>query len=242
VQAIRSRREHGGWNCERAARGLFDPRPAIGTREARMCNDFGNRVSYRSYVEEFSHLRLPLVFPAPDMAPNLEPREEIWPTEMAPVIRPMEGGVGLVQLPWGLVPSRPKARAVINMRSEGRSFARGRCLVPASNYFEFTGTKSPKTRWRFTKSGEDWFCFAGLLGRGADADGGEGFTLLTTSAGADVAPYHSRQPVVLERGDWAAWLDGTRPCSDLLRPSPVGSLQVIECPRTEKNDPASLFG
>jgi putative SOS response-associated peptidase YedK len=30
--------------------------------------------------------------------------------------------------------------------------------------------------------------------------------------------------VVLERGDWAAWLDGTRPYSDLLRALPEGSL------------------
>jgi putative SOS response-associated peptidase YedK len=161
---------------------------------------------------------------------------------MAPVIRPAEGGVGLVQLPWGLAPSRPKARAVINMRSEGRSFERGRCLVPASHYFEFTGTKSPKIRWRFTKSGEGWFCFAGLLGPGAGAEGAEAFTLWTTSAGADVRPYHSRQPVVLERDDWVAWLNGTRPSSDPLRPSPAGSLEVTECPRAEKNDAAPLFG
>ncbi len=40
-----------------------------------MCNDFGNRISYRAYVEEFSHLKLPLLFPGADSAPNMEPRE-----------------------------------------------------------------------------------------------------------------------------------------------------------------------
>ncbi|MEO9190015.1 MAG: SOS response-associated peptidase [Acetobacteraceae bacterium] len=189
-----------------------------------MCNDYGNRVPYRDYVEAFSHLRLPLVFPKADAAPNLEPRDEIWPTERAPVIRPATGGVELVQLPWGLAPGNPKARAVINMRSEGRSFTRGRCLVPASHYFEFTGTKSPKTRWRFTRTGEEWFCFAGLIGRGA---AGEAFTLLTTDAGPDVKPIHSRQPVVLDRDAWAVWLDGG---AGLLRPS-SGSLEVVESPR-----------
>ncbi|MEO9213806.1 MAG: SOS response-associated peptidase family protein, partial [Caulobacteraceae bacterium] len=122
-----------------------------------MCNDYGNRIPYRDYAEAFSQLKIPLVFPKPDAAPNLEPRDEIWPTELAPVIRPVTGGVELVQLPWGLAPSNPKGRAVINMRSEGRSFARGRCLVPASHYYEFTGTKSPKTRWRFARMDEDWF-------------------------------------------------------------------------------------
>ena len=200
------------------------PRHGIGY-DAAMCNDYGNRTPYRDYAEAFSQLKIPLVFPRPDAAPNLEPRDEIWPTERAPVIRSTTGGVELVQLPWGLAPSNPKARVVINMRSEGRGFARGRCLVPASHYYEFTGTKSPKTRWRFTRAGADWFCFAGLLGRGKD---GESFTLLTVDAGPDVVPIHNRQPVVLDREAWAAWLDGA---AGLLGPSPAGSLVVAQSPR-----------
>ncbi len=34
-----------------------------------MCNDFGNRVPYDAYVEEFADLRIPLVFP-PDQEPE----------------------------------------------------------------------------------------------------------------------------------------------------------------------------
>ncbi len=194
-----------------------------------MCNDFGNRVPYSAYVEEFSHLRLPLVAPAAGATPNLEPRDEIWPTDTAPLIRPAAGGVALVQARWGLAPGRPKGRAVINMRAEGRSFARGRCLVPASHYFEFSGTKSPKTRWRFTRAGEAWFCFAALLGRGeADA---EAFTLLTVDAGPDTRPYHDREPVILDRADWAGWLDGSRAAETVLRPARAGTLLVAESPR-----------
>jgi putative SOS response-associated peptidase YedK len=197
-----------------------------------MCNDYGNRVSYRAYVEEFSQTRLPLVSPKPEFAPNLEPRDEIWPTDKAPVIRRTDGGVELAQLPWGLSPGRPKARAVINMRSEGRAFTRGRCLVPASHYYEFTGTTSPKTRWRFTRIGEDWFCFAGLIGRADSAEGPvDGFTLLTCDAGPDVAPIHNRQPVILERARWADWLEENASASELLRPSPAGTLAVMQAPR-----------
>ena len=194
-----------------------------------MCNDYGNRIAYQAYVEAFAHLRIPLVFPPPEAAPNLEPRDEIWPTDTAPVIRAAEGGTALLQLPWGLAPGRPGGRAVINLRSEGRSFARGRCLVPASHYYEFTGTRSPKTRWRFTRTGNDWFCFAGLIGRGpGDADA---FALLTVDGGPDVAPYHDRQPVVLERGVWSGWLDGSASAPSLLLPSAAGTLEVIEAPR-----------
>jgi putative SOS response-associated peptidase YedK len=103
-----------------------------------------------------------------------------------------------------------------------RRFPKGRCLIPASHFFEFTGTKSPKSKWKFTKAGEDWFCFAGLW-RPMPDGAGDAFTLLTTEPGPDVAPIHNRQMVVLDRSDWLAWLDLTRPESELLRPLPAGS-------------------
>jgi putative SOS response-associated peptidase YedK len=175
-----------------------------------LCNDFGNRVPYRSYVEELTRLDLRLLSPGPEAAPNLEPRDEIWPTDPAPVIRAVAGGVELLEIQWGLVPSRPEAPVVINMRSEGRSFTRGRCLVPASHYYEFTGKRSPKTRWRFARTGEAWFCFAGLLGRGRTKEGEEvdAFALLTAEAGPDAAPYHDRQPIILDRDPRARGLGG----------------------------------
>ena len=102
-----------------------------------MCNDFGNNVPYSAYLEAFSQIRAPVVFPT--AAPNLEPRDDIWPTEIAPVFRRREEGVELVQLRWGFPPARPKGAPVINFRSEGRRFPKGRCLIPASHFFEFTG-------------------------------------------------------------------------------------------------------
>jgi putative SOS response-associated peptidase YedK len=55
---------------------------------------------------------------------------------------------------------------------------------------------------------------------------GDAFTLLTTGPGPDVAPIHDRQMVVLNRSEWLAWLELTRPESELLRPPPAGSLTV----------------
>jgi putative SOS response-associated peptidase YedK len=43
---------------------------------------------------------------------------------------------------------------------------------------------------KFTQTGEDWFCFAGLWL--PISDGGEAFTLLTTTPGPDDAPIHDR--------------------------------------------------
>jgi putative SOS response-associated peptidase YedK len=53
---------------------------------------------------------------------------------------------------------------------------------------------------------------------------GEAFTILTTEPGPDVAPIHNRQVVGLDRKDWLAWLDLSRPEAELLRPLPAGSL------------------
>jgi putative SOS response-associated peptidase YedK len=80
-------------------------------------------------------------------------------------------------------------------------------------------------RTRFTKTGEDWFCFAGLW-RPMPEGQGAAFTLLTTDPGPDVAPIHNRQMAILERADWSAWLDLTRPEAELLQPLPAGRLTV----------------
>ncbi len=189
-----------------------------------MCNDYGNHIPYDDYLQAFSQIRIPVKFPA--AAPNLQPREDIWPTDTAPVIRQLKDGTNeFTQLRWGFPPGRPKAAPVINFRSEGRRFPKGRCLVPASHFFEFTGTKSPKSKWKFTKAGEEWFCFAGLW-RPMPDGAGEAFTLLTTEPGPDVAPIHDRQMVIFNRQDWSTWLDLTRPEAELLRPLPAGSLAV----------------
>jgi putative SOS response-associated peptidase YedK len=196
-----------------------------------MCNDYGNRISYRDYVDGFSHLKLPLRFDPP--RPNFEPRDEIWPTETAPVVQMAEEGPLLTQLRWGLT-ARPGAKPAINMRSEGKRFEKGRCLVPASHYFEFTGSTSPKVRWKFTRKDEDWFCFAGITGRALTKEGElKAFSLLTVAPGPDTKPYHDREPVILERSNWRAWLEGAEPAK-LLHSSRARSLTVVQAPRAKE--------
>lgn len=106
-----------------------------------MCNDYGNHVPYDDYLQAFSQIRVPVRWPS--ATPNLEPREDIWPTDKAPVIRRLEDGTNeFTEVRWGFPPGRPKAGPVINFRSEGRKFTHGRCLVSASHFFEFTGALS----------------------------------------------------------------------------------------------------
>jgi putative SOS response-associated peptidase YedK len=183
-------------------------------RLAVMCNRYGYNSPLHRLVEIFEHLDLP--FRWPTAAPNLAPVEEINPTDPAPVIQAYDDGVRLDVLRWGFPPARPKAGPVINFRSENRRFERGRCLVPATHFFEFTGAKYPKTKWRFTATGEDIFAVAGLVRD-------DRFTMLTCEPGPDVAPYHDRQIVILKRPDWSGWLK-TGEAS--LGPLPAGALTV----------------
>ena len=88
-----------------------------------MCNDFGNNIPYSDYLAAFSQTRIPVKWP--NAAPNLEPRDDIWPTDRAPVIRRLEDGTNeFSELRWGFPPARSKSPPVINFRSEGRRFGR----------------------------------------------------------------------------------------------------------------------
>ena len=185
-----------------------------------MCNEYRFKQSLDKIAEEFSQIRLPIHWLGG--APNLEPRDSIRPTDPAPVILGTADGAELKELRWGFAqPGRPP---VINFRSEGRRFPNGRCLIPADGFYEFTGTKYPKSKWLFTPAdGSELFGIAGLVRD-------ERFTMLTCEPGADVAPYHNRQIVILPRRQWAAWL-GPAEAQPVLETLPAGSLNVEQVRR-----------
>lgn len=185
-----------------------------------MCNEYRFKQSLDAIALDFDQARLPLHWLGG--APNLEPRESIRPTDPAAIVLGSSQGAELRQLRWGFVqPGRPP---VINFRSEGRRFPTGRCLIPADGFYEFTGAKSPKSKWLFTPTpgsgllGDDIFCIAGLVRD-------DRFTMLTCEPGPDIAPYHNRQIVLLPRDQWAAWL-GPAQTQPPVGPLPAGSLQV----------------
>lgn len=188
-----------------------------------MCNDYGLNHPITRLNQAFRVLQYPIIFPTGQ--PNLESREDIRPTDPAPIVRRVEGGAEFVSLRWGFPPARPKAGPVINFRSEGRSFDRGRCLVPASHFFEFTGAKAPKSKWKFTRPDGAPFCMAGFWREGS-GDESAAFTLLTIAPGPDVAPYHDRQIVPVPDDRWADWLDPSVPAASLLVAEPAGSMAV----------------
>ena len=205
-----------------------------------MCNEIRRRIALGRIREEWSRTRIPLRFP--EGLPNLAPLDSVRITDPSPIVRAaapsssppgLPGGAGGGPLEAELVVRRwswpgPTGKPVYNYRSEGRDFLRGRCLIIADGFYEFTAAADPrakrKDKWLFASPDEDWFCIAGLWR--ADPQVGEAFTMLTAEPGPDVAPYHNRQIAVLGRDDWARWLDPGVSAAEILKPLPPGSLSV----------------
>lgn len=191
-----------------------------------MCNDYRLEVETSKIFEDFADLKIKIRFS--EGAPNIEARQDIKITDTAPIVRTIDGerdAGDLVQRRWSW--PGPNGRPVYNFRSEGREFAAGRCLIIADGFYEFTDPadkKKRKDKWLFTKKGEPWFCLAGIWR--ANETVGEAFTMLTMPPGPDIAPYHDRQIVILERADWAAWLDPQVAAKSLIKPLAPGTLNV----------------
>jgi putative SOS response-associated peptidase YedK len=192
-----------------------------------MCNEYRLKVDAATIARDFAGAGIEVR--SSEGTPNLEARDSIKITDTAPIVRTVEderGAGDLVQRRWSW--PGPNKRPVYNFRSEGREFASGRCLIVADGFYEFTDPsekgKKRKDKWLFTRAGEPWFCIAGIWR--ATPEVGEAFTMLTMEPGPDIAPYHDRQIVILDRADWAAWLDPSISAKGLLKPLPAGSLAV----------------
>ncbi|MDP3173640.1 MAG: SOS response-associated peptidase [Phenylobacterium sp.] len=216
-----------------------------------MCNAYGYLAPIDKLIDSFRQLDLPLRFDD-GRVPNLQPRDLIRPTDPAPILRarnPGEGaaaGLELVELRWWLIPffhrgpvkawkamtTNARAETIATTPAYREAYARRRCLVPATHFFEWTPLdpakpKGLKQRWRVTAPGQEVFYFPGLWEQSRPSDHDDplqSFTLATCSAGEDVSPYHIRQPVILDAAAGAQWLDLSGPGEAQLRPPPAGTL------------------
>ncbi|MEO1457342.1 MAG: SOS response-associated peptidase [Pseudomonadota bacterium] len=197
--------------------------------------------------------------PWPRPSWNVAPTQEV-PIVVAPAAREgagegtAEGAEAprrLLAARWGLVPrwwskSLKELRAsTFNARSEEAAgkpmfrdaWARGRCLVPALGYYEWSGKGAAKTPWFVTeRNNRPGICFAGLWAT-ATVEGVRlvSVTILTTAAGAATAALHPRSPVVLAPEDWAAWLGHEGDAASLMRPIPDARIEIREVSRDVGN-------
>ena len=174
------------------------------------------------------------------------PRLDIAPGQEIRVLT-IEGRLRTMR--WGLIPmgrknarGRPVMETIVNARSETvfdkTAFAGvRRGVVPADGWYEWTGPKGRKTRWRIaSKSGHPLF-FAAIWDVWKAPGGRElpQVATITTEPNADVREIHHRMGAILGKRDIPGWLEGDEEdARSLLRPLADGSLSVVPL----KDDPA----
>lgn len=162
-------------------------------------------------------------------------------------------------LRWGLIPNWAKdgamAAKMINARAETvaekpafrEAFRARRCLVPADGFYEWRPEEGKKQPFRIGLKGGAAFAFAGLWESWQARQDGSGYkagdlvesvTIITTDANRKLRPIHHRMPVILDAGDYGAWLD---PANDrdvlqsLLKPFPEGPMAFYRVGLTVNN-------
>jgi putative SOS response-associated peptidase YedK len=177
----------------------------------------------------------------PQFAPNMDWR----PTDSAPIVRlAADGSRECALARWGLVPAwapdlkfgsrciNARAETVATLPAFRSAFRKRRCLVPVNAFFEWSGEKGQRRKWRITLRDESLFALAGLWEWWQDRESGEAvtsYTIVTCEANAAIARLHDRMPVVLRTADYARWLDAAADGQPLLAPFDPEALQLQRC-------------
>lgn len=192
-----------------------------------MCGRYDNLIAREAYRALFAAERLP--------ASNFPPRYNIAPTDQIPIVRvdPRDHTRELAMVRWGLIPfwmkEKPKVPH-INARAETvhklplfrEAFARRRCLIPATGFYEWQKRADGKQPYRFVRKDLEPFAFAGIW-EYAKLDGEAilSAAIIVGEPNPLSAAVHDRMPVILMPDDYDAWLAKETPIEGvraLLKP------------------------
>jgi putative SOS response-associated peptidase YedK len=174
---------------------------------------------------------------------RIEKRYNISPGQWIIILRPERSERMPSLARWGLVPSWAKGPDAgpkpINARAEGiaekpmfrNAFKRGRCLIPASGFYEWQSVGKVKTPHFIRPKGGGIFVFAGIADswQGPQGEALPSAAIVTTAANELMKPLHDRMPVILPAGTFADWLDpSNRHPEDLLKQYPADEMEAWE--------------
>ena len=133
---------------------------------------------------------------------------EIFPTNIVPVITAQKP----LLAKWGFTKYNGKGQ-IINARSETaidkptfrRPLLENRCLIPATNYFEWQKTGSKKQKTALMLPDQQPLFMAGFFRREQNVPYPV-FVIMTREAGHSIAHIHDRMPVILPRAMQRKWL------------------------------------
>src|ERR1043165_796856 len=180
--------------------------------------------------------------------PRLEiPRSyNVAPTQMAPVIRVVDGGRRLDLLKWGLIPfwagDAKIGNTMINARAEGieakpafrEAVKSRRAIVPVSGFYEGKKLGDGKQPYYITATDEQPMLLAGLWESWRDKtpmlmgepEPIESYTIITTTPNELMEKLHDRMPVILSPEDALAWMSEKEPPLGLLKPYPAEQMMA----------------
>ena len=150
---------------------------------------------------------------------------EVFPTDQVAAL----DASGARAMRWGFARFDGKGK-VINARSESaleKTMFRapmmtqaglpqtGRCLIPASAYFEWETREKQKIKYQLRPAREGLFTFAGLYRSEAGSDTPV-FVILTAPAAQGISFIHDRMPLILAPEQREAWLSSPDAAAKLL--------------------------
>jgi putative SOS response-associated peptidase YedK len=186
----------------------------------------------------------------------LEDRENLAPTEPAAVIRRARGGDSreVAVMRWWLIPywsREPKTKyAMFNAKAETlessrafeEPFARRRCVVPVSGFYEWEKQSGRKLPYYLRSLDDTGLLIAGVWDRWrGGAETLESFAIITVAANPGLRFIHDRQPAMLSRADVDEWLARDTPRGRLHAlltpklPVPMAAVPVSTYVNTSKN-------
>lgn len=155
------------------------------------------------------------------------PKGNVAPTTHSPVIGSRPGAAPTLQtMGWGVDGTHSKKRKHINARVETlhtrplfrRAYQRGRCLVPASGYYEWFDAGEGKLPYYAQDARGQLLLMAGLYAR--NPAGVFGFVVVTQPSSGSASRYHDRMPLLVPEDLRETWLEEAEPRSRLQQKPP----------------------
>lgn len=179
----------------------------VALSEERMCNRYADEIDEAILRDEYGlsgqvAANTPPVYVHPGFPGRVVTADRM--------LRQMHWGFPFA--PIGARGQRLKPKPVNNARTDklatnfwSTSFKARRCLIPLSRFAEAEGPKGGKTvTWYW---GDGPLLTAAGVWRDSD-EWGRVYSMVMTESAPPVSRIHDRMPVLLDRGDYAAWLDG----------------------------------
>jgi putative SOS response-associated peptidase YedK len=178
--------------------------------------------------------------------PNFPPRYNVAPTQPVPIVRVVEDARQFALVRWGLIPPWAKDprqfTLLINARGESvnekpafrNAMRRRRCLFPADGFYEWKDHAGRRSPYFVRPKDSGPIAFAGLWESwmGPNGEEMESATIVTTTAGRDIAHLHDRMPVIVPPEAFGMWLDcrnvDALTAAALFIPTPAGQLEAYQ--------------